>query len=141
LISNKEIIGVNQAWAGHSGSPFKNSTKTVVLEDYRHVINNVVHDHEGAVPSTQYFYKPVGNKTIAILLMNHDDHAQDLTVDFSDIPGLECSWCKMRCLYERKDLGRVYGSFTAKNVSSHDSRFFVVSPADSSDFSEDIQWV
>merc|ERR1712167_188056 len=29
VISNREAIAINQAWAGHSGSPFKNSSSMV----------------------------------------------------------------------------------------------------------------
>lgn len=32
-ISNREAIAVNQAWAGHSGSPFKQSEERIILSD------------------------------------------------------------------------------------------------------------
>jgi alpha-galactosidase len=46
VIANPEVINVNQAWYGHSGSPFYNGT------------------------SSQYFYKPIGRNQVAVLLMN-----------------------------------------------------------------------
>merc|ERR1740130_162505 len=65
IIANKEIIAVNQAWAGHSGSPFKNATEVVQLEDYNSLLQGTVMAHEGATPSWQMFYKPVGGGKIA----------------------------------------------------------------------------
>lgn len=127
IVSNKEIIAVNQAWAGHSGSPFKQSDALVQLSDFNMQLHGQVIPHTSQVPSWQFFYKPVGAGKIVVLLMNHDSKAQDLVLNFADVPGLQCTKCQMRCLYVHSDLGVHDGSFTAKGVPSHDSRMFMIS--------------
>lgn len=129
IIANKEIIAVNQAWAGHSGSPFKNATEFVQLEDYNSLLQGTVTAHEGATPSWQMFYKPVGGGKIAVLLLNHDSKATDFTLKFSDIPGIQCTKCTVRCLYAHKDLGSFDGSHDSPAVASHDSRMYMIAPA------------
>ena len=118
IISNKEVIAVNQAYAGHSGSPFKNASTFVKIDDL------------AVVPQWQLFYKPVGGGLIAVLLMNHDLAVHDLVLRFSDVPGLTCQKCKVRCLYSHQDLGEHEGNFTAQAVQSHDSRMLILSPAE-----------
>jgi len=54
VIANPEAIAVNQAWAGHSGSPFKRSPETVHL---KHREKDKVITFETA--AWQYFYKPL----------------------------------------------------------------------------------
>jgi len=129
LISNKELIAVNQAWAGHSGSPFKQSEITVELEGMSSFVNGVWTKHDkGSIPSWQFFYKPVPGGGVAVFLVNHDAHTQDLTFQFEDVPGLSCTTCAVRRLYEHKDLGTFDVHYT-ESVASHDSRFFMVTAA------------
>lgn len=128
IVSNKEIIAVNQAYVGHSGSPFKQATSHVELEDFNMLLQGIVVPHWGRVPKWQFFYKPVGDGKIAVLLMNHDKSAHDLRLTFNDVPGLTCQKCKVRCLYMHKDLGEHEDSFTAQAVPSHDSRMFMLTP-------------
>ena len=71
---------------------------------------------------------PGGGKT-AVLLMNHADAAVDLQLAFVDIPGVTCTTCKLRDLWNHKDLGSFDGMYTAKAVASHDAVFLVVTPA------------
>mmetsp|Transcript_78475 Transcript_78475/g.123763 ORF Transcript_78475/g.123763 Transcript_78475/m.123763 type:complete len:435 (-) Transcript_78475:248-1552(-) len=127
IIANKEIIAVNQAWAGHSGSPFKQADSYVQLTDFNMEMKGTIIPHNSQVPSWQFFYKPMGGGKIVVLLMNHDSKAQDLTLTFSDVPGLSCQKCKVRCLYVHSDLGEHDGTFVAKGVPSHDSRMFMLS--------------
>jgi len=127
IIANKEVIAVNQAWAGHSGSPFKQAEEFVDLEG-----------RWPKFPSWQFFYKPVSGRGIAVFLVNHDNHTQDLTFQFSEVPGLQCTTCKVRCLYEHKELGSFDGHFTETDVESHDSRFFMVSSAAHTSFNDAI---
>jgi len=128
IVSNKEIIAVNQAYVGHSGSPFKQATSHVELENFNMLLQGIVVPHWGRVPQWQFFYKPVGDGKIAVLLMNHDKSAHDLLLTFSEVPGLTCQKCKVRCLYMHKDMGEHEGSFTAQAVPSHDSRMFMLTP-------------
>ena len=45
----QEIIAVNQAWAGHSGSPFKQAESYVQLDDFNMQIKGVVLPHQSQV--------------------------------------------------------------------------------------------
>merc|ERR1719382_448154 len=81
--------------------------------------------------SYQYLYKPLaadGTKT-AVLLLNQDEDALDLTLDFADVPGLKCSTCNVRDIWNHKDLGPAEGTFVAKGVGSHDCAFLILTPA------------
>jgi len=128
IIANKEVIAVNQAWAGHSGSPFLQSEKKVRGFQANHIMLEKMVRYEVDLPSWQFFYKPVPGG-VAVFLVNHDEMPQDLTFNFKDVPGLPCKSCAVRCLYEHKDLGTFQASFTEKGVVSHDSRFFMVKQA------------
>jgi len=138
LISNKEVIAVSQSYAGHSGSPFKEAKELITLADVNPAaVSKYMSVEEAAAvgpltaPAWQYFYKPMtaGGAKTAVLLMNHADAAADLTLAFADIPGVKCTTCKLRDLWNRKDLGSFDGSYTAKAVASHDAVFLVVTPA------------
>jgi len=130
IISNKEVIAINQAWAGHSGSPFKQSQSAVKLDDYHHVIKGVLKQHTAPVPSWQYFYKPLGQGKVAVLLMNHDSKSQQLKLTFSDIPGVTCSRCHLRCVYGHEELGVFQSSYTSPSLASHQSMLLVVRSAE-----------
>jgi len=129
IIANPEAIAVNQAWAGHSGSPFSSSGATT-LRSFK--------DAEGKVQTvktadSQYFYKPMkeDGSEVAVLLINQmDDDSQDLTLNFSDVPGLSCSTCSVRCIWGRKDLGDYTDSFTFEGVAAHDSAFLMITSAE-----------
>merc|ERR1711879_939646 len=85
-------------------------------------------------PSWQYLYKPLtadGTKT-AVLMMNHGDSAVDLTLNFIDIPGVQCTTCNVRDIWNHKDLGSSKTSFVAKAVGPHDCAFVIITPASES---------
>jgi len=124
VISNKEAIAVNQAWAGHSGSPFKESGRWIALKKK---------DWNGRwvdvwVPSWQFFYKPLPGGKVAVLLMNHAGWDEDFTLYTHDVPGIECHPCRVRDVWARSDRDDVEGELKTR-VTSHDSAFFVLSPA------------
>jgi len=141
VISNKEVIAVNQAWAGHSGSPFAQSEQTVTLEwedveisEHRRPTKEewqlrTTRTH--TTPTWQAFYKPIlpGGAATAVLLMNHDSTTQDLSFNFADVPSVTCTKCDVRDIWARRDLGTFTGSFTAKALESHDSAFLKITPA------------
>lgn len=131
IISNKEAIAVNQAWDGHSGSPFKQADREVHLKDFKHVVEGVAVPHAGAVPSWQYFYKPLGGGKVAVLLMNHDSHRQKLLLNFTDVPGGTCTTCRVRDVWIHKDLGDMDG--LSLELDKHDSAFLVLSQVASLD--------
>lgn len=109
VISNKEAIRVNQAWAGHSGSVFLQeglpySSQLQISKNYKPRYlrkraggngidveddDNTEEEEEAvAFPSFQFFYKPISSSEIALLLMNHHDDPQDFAVDLRRVPGL-----------------------------------------------------
>mmetsp|Transcript_62276 Transcript_62276/g.131662 ORF Transcript_62276/g.131662 Transcript_62276/m.131662 type:complete len:436 (+) Transcript_62276:88-1395(+) len=128
IISNTEAIAINQAWAGHSGSPFKEGPEIVTLP----------WGEEKGTPSWQFFYKPLPGAKVAVLMMNHADTTQTLSLDFQDIPGLPCqASCKLRDVWNHVDLGVIKEGHYEKSVESHDSVFLVLSAA-SADEKEEV---
>jgi len=158
IIANREAIAINQAWAGHSGSAFKNSGINIELDTvnyaklqkYRSVANSeyqVPQRDPMVAPSYEYYYKPMekhGAKT-AVLMMNHGhahtrteatkhspfiaDLEVDLTLDFKDIPGVSCTRCHVRDVWRKRDLGDFDGSYVAKGVAPHAAPFLVITPS------------
>jgi len=130
IISNREAIAVNQAWAGHSGSLFMEADERVQLTHPAGIEDSPVE-----VAAWQYLYKPVeqAGARIAVLLMNHAAHAADLSLAFADVPGLACAAARTKCavrdVWRRADLGifDANGAFVAKGVGSHDAVFLMVS--------------
>jgi len=119
LIANPEIIAVNQAYYGHSGSPFVNSSEVTTLS---------ASEGQLEIFNYQYFYKPIDATRTAVLLMNHLNSTQDLVLNFADVPHLPCGTnCEVRCLFWRKDLGSFSGQFVASGIAPHDSGFFMLS--------------
>ena len=145
LISNREVIAINQAWAGHSGSPFARSEDLVAhawreapreqdRSGRRELAGEAVRALQArsyTSPSWQYFYKPLetDGSRVAVLLMNHASSTADLSLDLSAVPGLACkaATCAVRDVWARKDLGTAKGTYTAKGVAMHDAAFFVLS--------------
>ena len=128
IISNKEVLEVSAAYVGHSGSPFTQSEKSVYLTDSHIEANEAMTPVKAS--SYQYLYKPVeadGAKT-AVLMMNSETSAQSLTVEFKSIPGVTCSKCHVRNIWEHKDLGVFDDKFTA-GVGGHDAAFLIITPA------------
>jgi len=126
VISNTEIIEVNQAYAGFSGSSFASSDNYVALTDA--YIENTEGEEPVLAPSSTYLYKPLGGGKIAVVLLNSGDSAADLEFKFTDIPHVTGSTFNVRDLWAHKDLGSATGSFTAKQVASHDCAFLVLTP-------------
>ena len=129
VISNEEVLAVNQAYFGHSGTVFKQSERMVELTDA--YIEATEGQERVTANAAQYFYKPLstdGSKT-AVLLMNSDSATQTLSVNFKDVPGFKCSSnCAVRDIWNYKDLGSHSGSYST-SVESHDAAFFVISSA------------
>jgi alpha-galactosidase len=125
IISNKEVLEVNQAYFGDSGGVYDSSIETVELTDAYIDMNDS--EEPVNVAAKQYLYKPIGAGRVAVLLINSDTTTATLTADFSKIPGLTCSVCKVRDIWNHTDLGVSTGSMDFK-VDSHDCAFLIVSP-------------
>lgn len=137
IIANTEVIAVSQSYAGHSGAPFQTSSDTVLLDRVNSAafVKGMTEAEMAATgptvaPSFQYFSKPMlpGGEKTAVLLMNHGDSAADLTLDFADIPGVACTKCHVRDIWNHADLGAFTTSYVAHKVGSHDAAFVVVTP-------------
>eukprot|EP00039_Didymoeca_costata_P001850 m.55616 g.55616 ORF g.55616 m.55616 type:complete len:447 (+) comp10994_c0_seq1:66-1406(+) len=126
IISNTEALAVNQAYHGHSGTQFKSSPKMVELTDA--YIESTEGEQRVQTPSFQYFYKPMGMGKVAVLLMNSDTTDGQLTLDFSDIPGMSGSKADVRDIWGQKDLGSFTSSYSVQ-VSSHDCAFLMITPS------------
>jgi len=138
VISNKEALAVNQAYFGFSGGVFKNSDNQVQLD----TVNWAAYDSKSmtmedlaangplVVPDAQYLYKPMNSDhtEAAVLLMNHADATASLAMKFSEVPGLKCTSCKVRDIWNHKDLGTFSNTFS-QSVESHDAAFLMITPA------------
>lgn len=78
---------------------------------------------------TQTWYKPLASlkDSMAVLLINNDDKAQDLSVTWKQL-GVACAdtACTVRDLWAHKDLGSHSGGYTATQLASRDSAFLLV---------------
>jgi len=129
IIANKEAIHINQAWYGHSGSPFKVSDETVQLT---HTEGLPLVGKMGAteVPSWQYFYKPLDAGKVAVFLMNHGEAPVTVSLKFGEVPGLVGSRVKVRDVWQQKSLGVFSGVLHVNELPSHDSFFLVLEALD-----------
>lgn len=131
LITNTEVLEVNQAYFGDSGGVYESSDEMVSLTDAHIESRRHLGVQDVATPTWQNLYKPIGSDRVAILLMNSANDTQSLSADFSKIPGVTCDTCNVRDIWNHKDLGSFKGSFQ-QSVESHDAAFLVVSPSTSS---------
>jgi|TARA_B110000208_G_C11647732_1_gene386874 hypothetical protein len=126
VIANKEVLAVNQAYFGDSGGVFETSADvglTVELTDA--FIEASPTEPRVNAAAYQKLYKPVGGGKVAVLLMNSDTATQTLEADFSKVPGLTCTSCPVRDIWNHKDLGTAKGSWSGK-VDGHDAAFLVI---------------
>eukprot|EP00933_Yihiella_yeosuensis_P005239 TRINITY_DN109718_c0_g1_i1.p1 TRINITY_DN109718_c0_g1~~TRINITY_DN109718_c0_g1_i1.p1 ORF type:complete len:443 (+),score=87.47 TRINITY_DN109718_c0_g1_i1:73-1401(+) len=140
LISNKEAIAINQAWAGHSGSPFKQSEELIEVyaqDNIKRLISWGQKPGPSQVPVFQYFYKPLDKQRVAVLLMNHGSSKATMTFDFKEVPGLSCEKCLVRDVWSKSDIGTVEKTFFT-DVETHDAAFLVLSAATADDLSSPI---
>eukprot|EP00980_Cylindrotheca_fusiformis_P014288 scaffold3791_cov137-Cylindrotheca_fusiformis.AAC.15 len=128
IISNTEIIAINQAYVGESGGVYDSSTEKTVLyarDGFRF-----------EAPVHQYLSKPIGKNQVAVLLMNSGNETRELTANFDDIPYVDCthshgtSHCdfSVRDVWNHKNLGRFRDSWTV-SVQSHDTAFIILDRA------------
>jgi alpha-galactosidase len=126
IISNREALAVNDAWAGDAGVLAKQSDAKVWF-------NNCSwwHDPERCEhPAWMVWRKVLAKGKVALLLMNNDEVPTEISVAWlADLPRdtLQCpkGQCAIRDIHAHEDLPRA-STFTA-HVAAHDSRFIVVS--------------
>ncbi len=126
IITNTEMIAVDQAWAGSIGGLIAEANTTVLLE---HCAWIWAGDPNCTLPIWQTMYKPLPNGTAAVLVMNHAFVNVSTAVEFSNIPTLACAPgpCAVRDIIAHQDLGSFTGSVPVDDLVSHDVRYFVIS--------------
>lgn len=139
IITNREAIEVNQAYAGDSGGIYETSPSFVEIE-YEHLdgLDSIpgtrstnrklgnIDAGTATFPSYQYLSKPLdGNGRVAVLLINSSAEATKLTATFSDIPRVYCNPCKIRNIWKHQDEGEYHNSWSVI-VESRDAAFIVV---------------
>ena len=122
IISNREVLAVDQAYFGDSGGIYDVSDDNITLEHGK---------YKTEVPVYQYFSKPVGVNKVAVLLMNSDEKQRVLSAIISDIPGFDADGMEgdkeysVRDLWAHEDLGTIQ-DFISVAVNSHDASFLLI---------------
>lgn len=119
IISNKHALRVNQEYAGFSGGKFFESTAHVYIGLDR-------------LPKAQYYYKPLLNGDIALLLINNDQDDAKMVLDMSTVPGISIGYqYKVLDVWQQATIQQVHasGSTTTDSIPSHGSVFWILSRA------------
>jgi hypothetical protein len=137
IISNREVLEINQAYFGDSGGTYNVANETIVLQHGKYKIE---------VPVYQYLSKPIGVNMVAVLLMNSDNTEWMLITNFDDISGLaddtssvhdngnannnnnnynDDEYHLVRDIWNHRDMGAFRSSVTI-SVGSHDVAFLPI---------------
>ena len=123
IVSNREALAVNEAWAGDAGVLLKQSDDSVTMSNCSW-FNGGGCEH----PRWMVWKKQLNASAVALLLMNNAEAPQDVAVTWlADLPrdALHCP-CAVRDVHGHKDLGVHADGFTAAGLGAHDSAFLVV---------------
>ena len=125
IITNREALAVNDAWAADAGVLVKQSEEMV------HFTNCAWgFDKHCSHPAWMVWKKQLTDDSLALLLMNNRNSTADVSVSWGDLPrdAIHCAaaGCKVRDIHAHEDLGLFTERFTATLVS-HDSAFIIVS--------------
>jgi hypothetical protein len=131
VIANTEALAVNRMYVGDSGGVYESAAETVELTDA--FIEANLGEERVTAAKYQKLAKLLPGGQVAVLLMNSDTAAQTLEVDFSKVPGVTCTSCHVRDIWNHKDLGPVSGSWSG-SVDGHDAAFLVISDASTGPF-------
>jgi len=110
IISNREAIAVNQAWAGHPGRMLREVAKDV-----------------------QLWVKPLNHSTgemAVLLLSNANPSAPGISISIS-LHWLGLSQVTVRDIWTHSNLGTVDRTFKTDTFRGHDSRFYTFTPVQS----------
>ena len=125
IVTNLEAIAVNQAWAGHPGTVVANASSSVMHQHCHWDDSNCTS------PAWQVWVKPLPRPSgaAAVLLMNHGTTTQSVATTWEQV-GVSCPGgvCYVRDLWTHASVGKVASGVT-RDLASHDSAFFVVSPS------------
>lgn len=90
IISNTEVLAVNQAYVGDSGGKYDESDSQQLEFTDAFIEQSNGAEKPVLAPAWQLLYKPVGSGKVAVLAMNSESDTRNLTVDFASVPGLSC---------------------------------------------------
>ena len=126
IISNREALAVNDAWAGDAGVLIKQSEEMLPFANCHWGFNQFCNNSAWMV-----WKKELPGDKVAILLMNNRNTTANVSVSWTDLPAdmeFRCAagGCPVRDIFAHEDLGVHEGGFTATNVASHDSSFVIV---------------
>ena len=127
VISNREALAVNDAWAGDAGVLVKKSDEMVPFTNCAWGFNQLC-EHA----ATMVWKKVLDDTRVAVLLMNNQNVTADVSIAWrADLPSdlnFRCAagGCPVRDIYTHKDLGVHDEGFTAKGLLAHESAFVVV---------------
>ena len=121
IISNREVLAVNQCYFGDTGGVYDVANKTIILEHGKYKTEVLVY---------QYLSKPLGVNKVAVLLMNSGETKRMRKAAFADIPGLydgvdDSDEYLVRDLRAHENMGAFRNSI-AMSVESHDAAFLLV---------------
>ena len=110
VVSNAAAIGVNQAWAGFAGDML-NYSQYPPANSSRHNATNV--------PAQSVWWKPLPNKSAAVVLLHAKGGAAEIGFSFAELqygglPALGSTTnCNVHSIWENKSLGSFTTSFSA----------------------------
>lgn len=125
IITNVEALAVHGDYAGNSGTRFWASDDVTMFTPCGWWAANC------SFPTLQYWYKPLSNGDVAVLMMNNGDSTSDLTLELHTVPSLvmpQGSQARLRDIWGHADLGEVDGAYVARGVTSRDSVFLRITP-------------
>jgi hypothetical protein len=119
IISNREALAINEAWAGDAGTLLKQSKETV------HLLNCSWFNNDGCDhPAWMVWKKALPKGEVALLLMNNAAARADVSVSWAELPSgtLRCpiEGCTVRDVHRHAEVGRYAEGYTAKGLASHD---------------------
>jgi alpha-galactosidase len=127
IVSNAEVLAINSDWAGFSGSRFFQSADVTAFTP----CGWSWEPHSCAFATIQYWWKPLSNGDVAVLLMNNGVAPADLALEFHSVPGYvlpQGSLSRVRDFLNHADLGELDGGYVARAVAPRDAVMLRLTP-------------
>jgi hypothetical protein len=137
IITNREAIAVNKAWAGQPGALLDQSGSEVGMWCFQF---DRLQNTTCKFAKWMVWSKPLPYGVVAVLLMNNDNQVSDVNVSIEalnitcgghhDSDNSQNQTCYVRDIWKKRDLGAfpTSGVWTAKQLTPHDTMFIVVTP-------------
>lgn len=128
IITNREVLAVNDAWVGDAGTLVKKSQEVVEFANCAWGFNRFC-NHS----ATMVWKKHLDGNRTAMLLMNNRNVTSNVSVNWRrDLPSgssIDCpaAGCDVRDIHARKNVGKFAEEYVARDLAPHDSAFIIVS--------------